>query len=305
MPRALRHQPLADIAAGGDAHAERVARVLVDEAPVGTMQRAQLRRRHGMHIVQRRLGVAIEHLAGVGPDAAGEDIEKRGLAGAAFADDGEHLAGPEHGVDTVEGVDRAEGQAEVMRFEEGDGHIDALLDASCAALCRASTHLRRRDDVWAPQRVGPRDKPEGDGVGNIVMRGLMPRIDPLRRRDDVRAPQRVGPRDKPEGDGVGNIVMRGLMPRIDPLERHDDVRAPPRVGPRDEPEGDGVGNIVMRGLVPRNDPLECHNGVWAPERVGPRDKPEGDGVGNIVMRGLMPRIYPWVRHNGVWAPLSG
>ena len=40
MPVADRHQPLADIGAGRDAHAQAIGRVLVDEAPVGAHQEA-------------------------------------------------------------------------------------------------------------------------------------------------------------------------------------------------------------------------------------------------------------------------
>jgi hypothetical protein len=92
-----------------------------------------------MHVMQRVLRVAIEHLARIGPDAAGEHVEQRGLAGAALADDGEHFAGPEHGVDAVERVDGTEGEPQVMRFEERIGHADPFLFPSCAASCRAST----------------------------------------------------------------------------------------------------------------------------------------------------------------------
>ena len=42
MPLADRHQPLADVRAGRDAHAQPVDRVLVDEAPVGAHQEAPL-----------------------------------------------------------------------------------------------------------------------------------------------------------------------------------------------------------------------------------------------------------------------
>ena len=42
MPGADRHQALADIAAGGDAHAEPVAGILPDEAPIGAQQEAAL-----------------------------------------------------------------------------------------------------------------------------------------------------------------------------------------------------------------------------------------------------------------------
>jgi hypothetical protein len=34
----------------------------------------------------------------------------------------------------------------------------------------------------------------------FVMRGLVPRIDPWRRRDGVWAPEWVGPRNEPAGD---------------------------------------------------------------------------------------------------------
>ena len=119
MAGALGHQPLADIAAGGHAHAQRVARVLVDVAPVGAVQRAQGGRGHGMDVMRGAIRVAIDDGAAIRRDAAGQHVEQRGLAGARFADDGEHLAGPERGADLVECGDPAEAEAEIACVEDG------------------------------------------------------------------------------------------------------------------------------------------------------------------------------------------
>ena len=82
VPRALRHQPLADIAAGGDVHAQVLPRVLMHEAPIGTMQRAQRRRRHRVHVVQMAGGIAIPDGAGIRRQTARKHVQQRGLAGA-------------------------------------------------------------------------------------------------------------------------------------------------------------------------------------------------------------------------------
>ena len=103
------HEALADVAAGGDAHAERLAGVLVDEAPVGAVQGAQGGGGEGEEVLRVAVGGA-----GRGrsrwPGGGGEarHVEEGGLAGTGFADDGEDLAGVEGGVDVDEGGDGAE-----------------------------------------------------------------------------------------------------------------------------------------------------------------------------------------------------
>ena len=54
MAVADRHQPLADIGAGRDRHAQPVGRVLVDEAPVGAHQEAPLGLAHAVEVAARR-----------------------------------------------------------------------------------------------------------------------------------------------------------------------------------------------------------------------------------------------------------
>ena len=49
-----RHQPLADIGAGRDRHAQAVGRVLVDEAPVGAHQEAALGLAHAVEVAELR-----------------------------------------------------------------------------------------------------------------------------------------------------------------------------------------------------------------------------------------------------------
>ena len=75
MPRTLRHQPLTDIAAGGHVHAQVLFRILVHEPPIGSMQRAQRRRRHRMHVMQPARGIAIPHGAGLWSDTARQHIQ--------------------------------------------------------------------------------------------------------------------------------------------------------------------------------------------------------------------------------------
>ena len=56
MPRAHSHEPLADVAAGRNAHAQTLARILVHEAPVGAHEEAplgfvQVAARHAQHAI--------------------------------------------------------------------------------------------------------------------------------------------------------------------------------------------------------------------------------------------------------------
>ena len=119
MPRALRHQPLADIAAGGDVHAQVLPRVLVHETPVRPVQRAQRRRRHGVHIVQPARRIAIPHRAGIRAHAARQHVQQRRLAGTGLAHHGQHLAGPEIDIDIDQRGDAAERQRQTARRQQG------------------------------------------------------------------------------------------------------------------------------------------------------------------------------------------
>ena len=109
------HQALADVGAGRDVHAQAVGRLLVHEAPVGAGEQALLGLAHGVHIVEPAVAALEQDLSGVGAQAGGERVEQRGLARAGFADDGQHLAGPE--------------------FERGLVQSDLLAVAFADALC--------------------------------------------------------------------------------------------------------------------------------------------------------------------------
>ena len=51
----------------------------------------------------------------------GERVHERRLAGAVAADEGDHLAGVQVDGDAVDGVDAAEGDADVAHLHERDG----------------------------------------------------------------------------------------------------------------------------------------------------------------------------------------
>jgi hypothetical protein len=95
VARADRHQPLADIGAGADVHAQAVARVLVDEAPVGAHQQRAAPARQRTDVGPGRRPACVLDAAAGRASEADEAVEQRRLAGARFADDAEHLAGPE------------------------------------------------------------------------------------------------------------------------------------------------------------------------------------------------------------------
>ncbi len=94
MPVSAVHQPLADIAAGRDIHAQAITRVLVNDAPGRAHQPAALLLRHGID-VERLAGAAKQHRAGIGPVDPGETAQQRRFARAGFADNAQHLARPE------------------------------------------------------------------------------------------------------------------------------------------------------------------------------------------------------------------
>ena len=94
VAHARRHEPLAHVAAGSDAHAQRCAGVLPHEPPIGAVQRAQGGGGHGVEVVQlaRRVGVGDD--AVVWADCAGQHVQQRGLARARLAHDRQHLTRP-------------------------------------------------------------------------------------------------------------------------------------------------------------------------------------------------------------------
>jgi hypothetical protein len=89
------HQSLADICAGRNRHAQAIRRVLVHEAPVRAHEEAALGLAHAGKIAHPAVAHPVLDGAGSRHQAGGEAVEQRRLAGAGFADDGQHFAGPE------------------------------------------------------------------------------------------------------------------------------------------------------------------------------------------------------------------
>ena len=116
MARADSHEPFAHIAAGRDAHAQPVARILVDEGPVGARKHTAFGFGHEERVA-RALGAGIEdHLARIGGQLARHAVEQRRLARAAFADDAHDLARPE-----VEADVETAGPGAIAAREVSDG----------------------------------------------------------------------------------------------------------------------------------------------------------------------------------------
>ena len=132
MAVAQRHQPLADIAARRDVHAQAARGVLMHEAPVGAHQRAPLRFREVGEIAHRAVALAVMHLARIRRHQAGDHVQQRRLAGAGFADDRQRLAFLQFEADVAAGGDGAEALVEAFGDEEGRAHSAAFLDwAAC------------------------------------------------------------------------------------------------------------------------------------------------------------------------------
>ena len=94
----------------------------MDKAPVRPVQRAQGGGRHAVDFVRLARRVAVGHDAGLGLQPAGQHVEQRGLAGAAFAHDGQDLAGPQLGIHTVQRRTAAVMQAQPAGAEQGVAH---------------------------------------------------------------------------------------------------------------------------------------------------------------------------------------
>ena len=88
MARTDGHEAFTDIAAGGDAHAQPVTRVLVDVGPFGAGEMATLRLAQGQDIAD-----VVGDMAFVGGQVAREAGQQGGFAGAAFADNAQDFAG--------------------------------------------------------------------------------------------------------------------------------------------------------------------------------------------------------------------
>ncbi|MND47991.1 hypothetical protein D3C80_388990 [compost metagenome] len=91
MPVADSHQPLADIGAGRNRHAQSIRRVLVHETPVGPHQETPFGLAHMVEITHRAVAHAIFHAAGRWHEPGGNAVEQCRLAGTGFADNGQNL----------------------------------------------------------------------------------------------------------------------------------------------------------------------------------------------------------------------
>ena len=124
MAVADRHQPLADIGAGRDRHAQAVGGVLVDEAPVGAHQEAALRLAHAVEIAKRAVAHAVGDRAGGRHHPGRDAVEQRRLARAGLADHGQHLARPQLEGDILAADARAIEFGE--RIDAEKGFVDRL-----------------------------------------------------------------------------------------------------------------------------------------------------------------------------------
>ena len=94
MTVAAIHQPLADIAARRNIHAQSVARILVDDAPFGPHHRAARgfgQRENIDHFVV----VAKQHLAVAGRIKARETTQQGRFSRSRFTDNAQYFAGPQ------------------------------------------------------------------------------------------------------------------------------------------------------------------------------------------------------------------
>ena len=119
MPRSLRHQALADIAASRHPHAQRGTRVLLHETPVRPMQRPQFRRRHRVHIMQRPGRIAVPHHTRIRTHPARQHVEQGGLTRAALTNNRQHLTRPEVNINIDQRWDGAEAQVQATRGKQG------------------------------------------------------------------------------------------------------------------------------------------------------------------------------------------
>ena len=95
MPGPVGHEPLADIGAGTDRHAQAVAGMLVDEAQFGTQQTAALGFIQAVDIQYLAVSCRVVDIPGGRFQTAGKHVQQRALAGAGFAHDAEDFPGPQ------------------------------------------------------------------------------------------------------------------------------------------------------------------------------------------------------------------
>ncbi|MCY1557848.1 hypothetical protein D9M68_947330 [compost metagenome] len=91
MAHALCHQPFADIGAGRYAHAQAIAGILLDEAPLGAQQRAPLRFAGAVQVDPGAVLAAVSDRAAIRRATPGEQAEQGRLARAGLADNAQHL----------------------------------------------------------------------------------------------------------------------------------------------------------------------------------------------------------------------
>ncbi len=103
MAMANGHQPLADITAGRDIHAQAERGVLMDEAPVSPEQQAAFCLGEREDLAGLAVAHAVGDVAGVGPQATGEHVQECRFSGARLADDGEHFAFLDREADALAG----------------------------------------------------------------------------------------------------------------------------------------------------------------------------------------------------------
>ena len=119
---AHRHQPLADVGAGADAHAQSFAGILVHEAPFGPRQQPAAGLREAVHVHSAGGPRLVGDGAALGLEAAVQAIEQRRLAGARFAHDAQHLAGPQVEAHVAAGDATAEALADAAHGEQRRAH---------------------------------------------------------------------------------------------------------------------------------------------------------------------------------------
>ena len=90
-----RHQPLADVGAGGDRHPQSQRGILVHIAPVGAKQESPLRFAERGEVAQYPVAHAVGYRSPAWSHLRRQELQQRGLARSGFADDRQHLAGIE------------------------------------------------------------------------------------------------------------------------------------------------------------------------------------------------------------------
>ena len=167
--------------------------------------RRRSRRRHGVHVVQAAVRVAIPHRAGVGPQSAGQHVQQRGLAGPGLAHDGQHFPGPEVDVHAAQGGDGPEGKVQVAGGQEGVGgghHYKLPLPLREGDGARAGAVGSRTSDPSPQPGSALRLKPARGGIliGRIGAR--------VPRRTARGAVIRVGTHEQPSAAIVDHHLVQ-------------------------------------------------------------------------------------------------